>query len=346
MKKIPWNKDEKLSKIHIERMLATRKITNAKKSIELKLRKCNLDPTHIPYTNKKTGNPTWFKDLNATEKFVCGVCHARQISTPKYTDEERSKVRSKLMKKNNPMKNKLTALKLSRIKTGKKIGPVHNQEFKDRQKKRFTEDNPSKNGIPKEQRVKISKTRLHRFQMGQIKPSVQKKGEANPRYGIPRSASVRKAISVANKGKILSQHTINLIKIARKNQKNIGQSGTIPEFMIGIILEELGISYRSDVPGIMGRPDFLIDQRYIIFVDGVFSHASPREYYDGCQLKPGYLPYEKIIGKKTAKMIWDHDKEVTQTLLSEGYSVLRLWEDEIRYKPELMIKMIKSFLKK
>jgi G:T-mismatch repair DNA endonuclease (very short patch repair protein) len=346
MKKIPWNKDEKLSKIHIERMLAARKITNAKKSMKLKSRKCNLDSTHIPYTNKKTRNPTWFKDKNAVGKFVCGICHARQISTPKYSDEERSRVRSKFMKENNPMKNKLIALKLSITKTGVKIGPVHSQEFKDKQKKRFTEDNPSKNGIPKEQRSKISKTRLHRFKIGKIKPSVQKKGENNPRYGIPRSNDVRKAISVANKGKILSQYTINLIKIARKNQKNIGQSGTIPEFMVGIILEKLGISYLSDVPGIIGRPDFLIHQRHIIFVDGVFSHASPREYYSKGQLKPGYLPDDKIIGKKTARMIWNHDEQVTLTLLSEGYFVLRLWEDEIRYKPELVIDKIQSFLKK
>ena len=346
MKKIPWNKDDKLSKTHVERMLAARKITNAKKSLELKSRKCNLDHTHIPYSNK-IGNPTWFQDLNAAGKYVCGLCHARQIAKSKYsTDEERSKARSKQMREHNPMKNKITAQKLADKKKGVKIGPVHSDQFKEKQRIRFTQNNPSKNGIPKEQRAKISKTRLEGFKNGSIKATKQKRGEDSPLYKIERLDHVKLAISKGLMGITRSKATIEKIKKARKHQKNIGQSGTIPELMVGIILKELGISYQSDVPGITGRPDFLIGRQHIIFHDGVFSHASPREYYHRGQLKPGYLPNDKIIGKKTAKMIWDYDEKVTKTLLSEGYFVLRLWEDEVRHNPESVIDKIQSFLKK
>ena len=346
MKKIPWNKDDKLSKTHVERMLATRKITNTKKSLELKSRTCNLHPTHIPYTNK-IGNPVWFKDLKATEKFVCGLCHYHQVKKLKFlSKDEQYQAQSELMKKNNPMKNKKIAQKLAKMKKGVKIGPVHSDQFKEKQRIRFIQNNPSKNGIPQEQRTKISKTRLEKFQKGELKPSVQKKGEDNPRYGIPRSESVRKAIGIANKGKVLSEKTKSKLREARKNQKNIGQRGTIPEFQAQIILEELGIEFKTDVPGIIGRPDFLVEKKYVIFVDGVFTHACPRPFQHRGQMCQGYLPEQKIIGKKIAKMIWDYDAKVRDTLINEGFHVLRIWEDEIRYNPELIIDKIQSFLKK
>lgn len=341
-----WNKGKKLSETHVKNLRKARKIFNDKKREELLTRKCNNDNSHKAYLNKN-GNPIWFHDKEHPGKFLCGLCHYHQVKKLKFSSkDERYQAQSELMKKNNPMKNKVTAQKLANKKKGVKIGPVHSDQFKEKQRIRFIQNNPSKNGIPQEQRTKISKTRLEKFQKGELKPSVQKKGEDNPRYGIPRSESVRKTIGIANKGKVLSEKTKSKLREARKNQKNIGQRGTIPEFQAQIILEELAIEFKTDVPGIIGRPDFLVEEKYVIFVDGVFTHACPRPFQHRGQMCQGYLPEQKIIGKKTAKMIWDYDAKVRDTLINEGFHVLRIWEDEIRYNPELIIDKIQSFLKK
>ena len=344
MKKIPWNKDEKLSKTHVERMLATRKITNTKKSLELKSRTCNLQPTHIPYTNK-IGNPVWFKDLNTTGKFVCGLCHYHQVKKLKFSSKQDLKqAQSNRMKNQNPMKNKITVQKLSNTKKGVKTGPVHSQEFKDRQKKRFIENNPSKNGIPKEQRTKISKTRLHRLQTGQIQPSVQKKGKDNPRYGIERPEHVRKAISRSNVGKVVSEETKAKIRLKRPFQNNFGQSGSLDEHRLALILQEFQVPYIPHAP-LKGSPDFLILPNLIIMVDGDYEHANPNpyrtsEYHE--KMHDGYKEND-LIRRITAGEKRANDKKITEDLKQQGFVVKRFWGSEIKYETKnVMLQIIEE----
>lgn len=347
MKKIPWNKGRKLNEQHKKNLAVAKKIVNEKKNLEMKKRKCYNDKFHKPYIRKSTNRPSWFKHPTIFDAFLCGLCYSRlNAKPPKYSSkEERYKAQSKMMKINNPMYDKKNKIKLSKSKIGKKIGPVHSEEFKKKLSEKWKgSGNPNADGLSDERKAHLSKIKKEGFASGKYTPSLQKKGKDSPLYGVPRPASVRSAISQAQKGKALSKSTIDKIKIARKNQKNIGQSGTIPEFMVQTILNELQIHFKADVPGIDGRPDILIG-RHIIFVDGVFSHACPRPFYDRNQLKPGFLPDQKIIGKKTAKMIWDYDEKISQKLISQGYFVLRLWEDEIRYQPEIVISKIQYFLK-
>jgi len=339
-----WNKGKKLSETHVKNLRKARKIINDKKREELLTRKCNNDNSHKAYLNKN-GNPIWFHDKENPGKFLCGLCHYHQVKKLKFSSiDERYQAQSELMKKNNPMKNKVTAQKLANKKKGVKIGPVHSEEFKEKQRIRFIQNNPSKNGISKEQRTKISKTRLYRLQTGQIQPSVQKKGKDNPRYGIERPEHVRKAISRSNVGKVVSEETKAKIRLKRSFQNNFGQSGSLDEHRLALILQEFQVPYITHAP-LKGSPDFLILPNLIIMVDGDFEHANPNpyrtsEYHE--KMHDGYKD-DDLIRRITAGEKRANDKKITEDLKQQGFVVKRFWGSEIKYETKnVMLKIIEE----
>ncbi len=361
-KKIAWNKGKigiysqetiqrwseirkgrKLSYSHKRNLEAAKMIAVEKKSQELWSRTCNVDPSHKPYIHKQSNNPTWFKDKNDPEKFVCGLCHYNQIKVLKYkTNEERQNAHSKFMKTNNPMYEESAKKKLSKTRTGVPLGPCHSDEFKEQQRQKWSgKNNPNYGGLSDEQRKKLSETRKRRIATGEIKLAEQKKGKESPLYGKPRPQHVIDAISKANKGKVLSEETKEKLRQKRLHQKNIGQKGiSTPHLKMHVILEELGIEYRSEVFGITGRPDTMIGEKLIIFTDGDFWHANPSPYLHRGKIQPG-IPDDKRLGKNLyAKEKREYDNKITQRLRSDGYTVLRFWDSEIEHTPELIIKKI------
>jgi len=88
-------------------------------------------------------------------------------------------------------------------------------------------------------------------------------------------------------------------------------------------------------PKIFGNPDFLVEERMLVFCDGDFWH--------------GYQ-YEKR--KKIRKKFWRNkiegnikrDRKVTRKLRREGWSVLRFWEHDIEKRPETCRNKILRFI--
>ena len=97
-----------------------------------------------------------------------------------------------------------------------------------------------------------------------------------------------------------------------------------------------GMNVRFEMyPDLFGSPDFQVGKRVLVFCDGDFWH--------------GYRYAEK---KRPAKKYWREkiegnmrrDRKVSRRLRRDGWSVLRIWEHDIKKKPEKCMKKILSKL--
>ena len=97
------------------------------------------------------------------------------------------------------------------------------------------------------------------------------------------------------------------------------------------MLSEAGARFEM-YPDLFGSPDFQVGRNVLVFCDGDFWH--------------GYRYAEK---KRPAKKYWREkiegnmrrDRKVSRKLRRDGWSVLRLWEHDIKKKPEKCIRKIK-----
>ena len=94
-----------------------------------------------------------------------------------------------------------------------------------------------------------------------------------------------------------------------------------------------GMNARFEMyPDLFGSPDFQVGTNVLVFCDGDFWH--------------GYRYTEK---KRPAKKYWREkiegnirrDRKVSRKLRRDGWSVLRIWEHDIKKKPEKCIRKIK-----
>lgn len=101
------------------------------------------------------------------------------------------------------------------------------------------------------------------------------------------------------------------------------QGNATTELAMGKLLTAAGLrGYRKHWP-IEGRPDFAWPKRKVaLFVDGCFWHACPY-----CHNPPqSNLRYWRSkLGRNKAR-----DKRVSRKLRSRGWSVLRIWECQVR----------------
>ena len=97
-----------------------------------------------------------------------------------------------------------------------------------------------------------------------------------------------------------------------------------------------GMDVRFEMyPDLFGSPDFQVGKRVLVFCDGDFWH--------------GYRYAEK---KRPAKKYWREkiegnmrrDRKVSRKLRRDGWSVLRIWEHDIKKKPEKCMGKILSKL--
>ncbi len=78
----------------------------------------------------------------------------------------------------------------------------------------------------------------------------------------------------------------------------------------------------------------MVFDKTIIEVQGVFWHAKPTIY----------KPTDILLGKLTAQEIWDKDLRKKKLAESHGYSIIYIWEDDIRSAKdtESLIKLVKE----
>jgi DNA mismatch endonuclease (patch repair protein) len=121
------------------------------------------------------------------------------------------------------------------------------------------------------------------------------------------------------------QRTFNMSRI---KSKNTGPEKKIRWFLLSKKVS--GYKLHFDLPG---KPDFAFPKnRLAVFIDGCFWHKCPQ-----CFKSPATRI--KFWGDKIDTNI-QRDKKVNKELRKLGWKVLRIWEHEVKNKPDKAVSRI------
>ncbi|WP_340378742.1 very short patch repair endonuclease [Streptomyces sp. SS7] len=114
-----------------------------------------------------------------------------------------------------------------------------------------------------------------------------------------------------------------------------GSRDTAPEVAVRRLLHAAGLRYRVNVP-VPGMPRRTIDiaftkAKIAIFMDGCFWHGCPQH---ATQPKANAEWWRAKLDKNMAR-----DRETTEHLQAEGWTVLRYWEHDV---PVMVAEEVKS----
>jgi DNA mismatch endonuclease (patch repair protein) len=119
----------------------------------------------------------------------------------------------------------------------------------------------------------------------------------------------------------------------RKNMQNIRSINTKPERMIMDALKKRRIYFAAHVSKIPGKPDIVFRRKKVaVFIDSDFWHGHP----------------ERCIMPKTNPEYWSkkiasnrkRDQQVNRELTNNGWTVIRLWEYDIKHNLEGSLEII------
>jgi len=113
---------------------------------------------------------------------------------------------------------------------------------------------------------------------------------------------------------------------------------TKPELILRRALWSAGLRYRLH-HGVVGRPDIAFPgSRVAVFCDGCFWHGCPTHSVSP-QTNGSF--WKTKIRKNMAR-----DEKVAAALRSEGWSVMRFWEHDIKSDPEMLAGRVKRVIRK
>lgn len=112
----------------------------------------------------------------------------------------------------------------------------------------------------------------------------------------------------------------------RLNMQHCRNKGSKIEVMLRKELWSRGLRYRLNVNGIYGKPDIcFIGKKVAVFVDSEFWHG-----YDWEHRKNDFKSRREFWLPKIERNM-ERDREVTETLESQGWAVLRFWGNESKH---------------
>jgi DNA mismatch endonuclease (patch repair protein) len=117
------------------------------------------------------------------------------------------------------------------------------------------------------------------------------------------------------------------------NMSRIRGKNTAPEIKLRKMLFAAGVrGYRIHY-NLPGKPDIVfVRKKIIVFVDGCFWHKCPADFQEPETRKDFWM-------KKIQSNI-DRDKKINTQLKREGWTIIRIWEHEIKEEPENVVKKI------
>ncbi|MCR4435640.1 MAG: very short patch repair endonuclease [Clostridiales bacterium] len=129
-------------------------------------------------------------------------------------------------------------------------------------------------------------------------------------------------------------------KITHKIMSAIKSKNTSPERLLGKELWHNGLRYRKHY-NILGKPDFVfVKLKIAIFCDGDFWHGNNWKIRGLGSLEEELSRYSMFWKDKILKNI-QRDKKVNKILEDEGWTVIRIWESDLKTSLQDCVERIK-----
>jgi DNA mismatch endonuclease (patch repair protein) len=98
-------------------------------------------------------------------------------------------------------------------------------------------------------------------------------------------------------------------------------------------LHRRGLRYRLHARDVLGKPDLVVRSRKVaVFVDGDFWHGNAHRLR-GLDRLEDLFPTNCEWWMKKLRRNMERDREVTTTLRSDGWQVVRVWESDVLSNP-------------
>lgn len=109
------------------------------------------------------------------------------------------------------------------------------------------------------------------------------------------------------------------------NMRQVKNKDSAIELTLRKELWSRGLHYRKNVKSVYGKPDIaFIGKKIAVFCDSEFWHG-----YDWEERKKDFKSHQEFWIPKIERNM-QRDREVTERLESEGWTVLRFWGKEIK----------------
>lgn len=125
----------------------------------------------------------------------------------------------------------------------------------------------------------------------------------------------------------------------RKNMQRIRSTGTKAERIIMGELGKRGLIFVSYDKTIIGKPDIVFpEEKVSVFIDSDFWHCNPKRFI---------MPKTNVeYWKKKIERNKKRDREVNKQLKKEGWTVVRIWEYDVKHSlNRCIIKILKKLNK-
>lgn len=131
-------------------------------------------------------------------------------------------------------------------------------------------------------------------------------------------------------------------EITHKIMSAIPSKNTEPELILRKALWKENLRYRVNYKKLPGKPDVVFTKYHIaVFCDGDFWHGHNWAIRGLASLEEELAGYSDFWRSKILRNI-ERDTEVSQVLKANGWTVIRIWESDIRLNLDECVQVIKE----
>lgn len=131
-------------------------------------------------------------------------------------------------------------------------------------------------------------------------------------------------------------------KVTHKIMAAIPSKDTEPELMLRKALWKENLRYRVNYKKLPGKPDIVFTKYHVVvFCDGDYWHGHNWTIRGLSSLEEELAGYSEFWRSKILRNI-ERDTEVNQTLKAHGWTVIRIWESDIRSDLDGCVKVVKE----
>ena len=132
--------------------------------------------------------------------------------------------------------------------------------------------------------------------------------------------------------------------VTHRIMSSIPSKNTEPELILRKALWKENLRYRINYKQLPGKPDIVFTKyRVVVFCDGDFWHGHNWAIRGLTSLQEELAGYSAFWRSKILRNM-ERDVEVNRVLKSEGWTVVRIWESDIRSDVSKCVRLIKEVL--